>query len=84
MAKGHELDVSGDAFGELRRSDDVQDDSAALRERFAEDGYLFIPGFYPRDEIAEARRQLTATLAEKGLLERTCRFSPIPARPWTS
>ncbi len=69
LAKGHELDVSGDAFGELRRSDDVQDDSAALRERFAEDGYLFIPGFYPRDEIAEARRQLTATLAEKGLLD---------------
>ena len=69
LAKGHELDVSGDAFGELRRSDDVQDDPAALRERFAEDGYLFIPGFYPRDEVAEARRQLTATLARKGLLD---------------
>lgn len=69
LAKGHELNVSDDAFGELRRSDDVQSDSAALRERFAEDGYLFIPGFFPRAEIAEARRLITEALAQKHLLD---------------
>ena len=47
-SKGHELDVSEGSFGELRRSADVQTDFAALRDRFAEDGYLFIPGFFER------------------------------------
>ena len=67
-AKGYELDLSETTFGELRRSDDVQADMAALRQRFDEDGYLFIPGFVERADIHEARRQITEKLAQKGLL----------------
>lgn len=69
LAKGHELDVSEDAFGELRRSDEVQTDSAALRARFAEDGYLFIPGFFNRADVFEVRQNITSALALKGLLD---------------
>lgn len=69
LAKGYELDLSETTFGELRRSDDVQTDSAALRQRFDEDGYLYIPGFFERADIQEARRQITAALAQKGLLD---------------
>ena len=69
LAKGYELDLAETSFGELRRSDDVQGDPAALRQRFAEDGYLFIPGFFPRATIAEARTHITEVLAAKGLLD---------------
>ena len=69
LAKGHELDLSEDTFGELRRSDDVQTDAAALRQRFADDGYLFIPGFFARADVEEVRRQITTALAQKGLLD---------------
>jgi hypothetical protein len=69
FAKGHELDTSDGCFGELRRSDDVQDDPAALRERFAEDGYLFVPGFFDRTDVAEARAHIAEVLARKGLLD---------------
>jgi len=71
LAKGHALDLSEGSFGELRRSDDVAADPAALRERFAEDGYLFLPGFFARADIAEARRHLTEVMAAKGLLDPT-------------
>jgi len=69
LAKGYELDLADDTFGELRRSDDVQADAAALRQRFAEDGYLYIPGFFARADVEEARGHITAVLAQKGLLD---------------
>jgi hypothetical protein len=69
FAKGYELNVPEGTFGELRRSDDAQGDAAALRQRFADDGYLYIPGFFERAVVEEARRQITANLAEKGLLD---------------
>ena len=69
LAKGYELDLSEHTFGELRRSDDVQADAAALRQRFAEDGYLYIPGFFARADVGEARQHITAVLAQKGLLD---------------
>ena len=69
FAKGYELNVPEDTFGELRRSDDVQTDMAALRERFAEDGYLFIPGFFERADVEEVRGRITAALAAKGMLD---------------
>ena len=33
LAKGHELDLSEGSFGELRRSNDVAGNAAALRQR---------------------------------------------------
>ncbi len=72
LAKGHELDLSEHTFGELRRSDDVAADAAALRQRFAEDGYLYIPGFFARADVVEARQHITTVLAQKGLLDPAC------------
>jgi hypothetical protein len=69
FAKGYELNVPEGTFGELRRSDDAQGDVAALRQRFADDGYLYIPGFFERADVEEARRQITENLASKGLLD---------------
>lgn len=69
LAKGHALDLAETSFGELRRSDDVRANRAALRQRFAEDGYLYLPGFFPRDVIAEARTKITEVLANRGLLD---------------
>ncbi len=69
LAKGHELDVSDGSFGELRRSDDINGNFPALRQRFADDGYLYIPGFLDRAEVIEARRSIVELLAEKGMLD---------------
>ena len=69
FAKGHELDTSPQAFGELRRSDDVVNDVVALRERFAADGYLFIPNFLDPALVRAARAGITAVLAERNLLD---------------
>jgi len=69
FARGHELDSSETAFGKLRRSDDVELDPVALRERFAEDGYLYIPEFYAREEIAAARQHILQELEERKLLD---------------
>ncbi|MDB6093473.1 MAG: phytanoyl-CoA dioxygenase [Verrucomicrobia bacterium] len=69
LAKGYELDQGETSFGPLRPSADVEHDPAALRQRFAEDGYLFIPGFFPRAVVAEARAHLSTALAEKGLVD---------------
>src|SRR6266542_172022 len=83
LSRGQELEVSPDALGELRRSDDlvrpgtgvagVERNVAALRERMVEDGYVFLPGYLDRQEVLTARRALCTKLAEPGLLQ--------PARP---
>ena len=66
-ACGAPLDVSPSAFGELRRVDPM--DGARLRARLEEDGYLYIPGFYDRDEVLAARQELTGFLAAEGALD---------------
>ena len=45
----------GDELQPLRVSSDILDDTAALRERLAEDGYLFLPGFHERGAVQAAR-----------------------------
>ncbi len=70
-ARGHELDLSDSAFGELRKSDDIAEDFDRLRLRFEEDGYLYIPGYLDRSDILEARAFLTDALAAKGVLDPT-------------
>lgn len=74
------LDLRRESFGELRRSDDVRHDPVAQRARFAEDGYLFVPGFFPRAEITDVRAELLARIeAAGGLRAGTDRESAIPA-----
>ncbi len=74
---GHELDTRPESLGELRRSSHLAGDGAALRERMREDGYLYLPGYLDPDAVLEARREVTARLAEDGLLD--ARFPPLDA-----
>ena len=84
------LDVAPSALGGLRRSDDIAGDERALRQRFAEDGDLYLPGYLDREEVLAARRAITDRLAAAGWLmaafRRTRRLPrPLPrARRWQS
>jgi len=66
LSSGIPLETDPQSFGELRRSEDIIDDVAALRARFAEDGYLYLPGFFPRESVAAARSDLLHRLEEIG------------------
>ncbi len=63
------LDTSAEAFGELRDSSHLAEDSGALQTRMAEDGYLFLRGYLKRDEVLAARREIVERLAAEGVLE---------------
>lgn len=67
-SSGHFLDLSGSAFGELRRSGSQIEDADALRANLAEDGYLYLPGFFDRDKIQEAREEFLRRLRDRGAL----------------
>jgi hypothetical protein len=76
FSRGQELERSPDSFGELRRSDDLVRDGdpsmrevAALRERMAADGYVYLPGYLDREEVLGARRALCQQLAAHGVLK---------------
>lgn len=66
---GHELDMADDKAGWLRESTDAADDVAELRRRFAEDGYLYLPGYLDRAEVLAARASLCDGLATAGVLD---------------
>lgn len=67
-SRQRELDTSTDAFGELEDSMDLIDDAQALRERVAEQGYLYLKGYLRRDEVWEARLEVARRLDESGWL----------------
>ena len=68
-SRGHVLDLSGSAFGELVRSDAGLGRPEALRESMDRDGYLYLPGFFERDDVMAVRASLTRGLADQGLLD---------------
>jgi hypothetical protein len=84
VASGHELDRSPEAFGPLRDSSDVVDQPGTLRQRMAEDGYLYLPGYLDRDLVLEARAVITDRLAEEGLLDPDRPSIEAVARPGIS
>ena len=67
-ARGHELDLSSGSFGYLSPSNDALGDPAELNRRLQAEGYLYLPGFFERDMIRDARRSLTDRLYGQGLL----------------
>jgi hypothetical protein len=69
---GHELDLRPESFGELLRSDAILNDPDALRERFAQEGYLYVPGFFAREDIQAARAELLRRLTTFGALDPAC------------
>jgi hypothetical protein len=66
---GHRLNTSKEAFGELRDSSPVVGNSEELRARMQEDGYLFVRGFFKREEVMSARSVIVERLAAEGLLQ---------------
>jgi ectoine hydroxylase-related dioxygenase (phytanoyl-CoA dioxygenase family) len=71
------LDMSPNAFGELRESNDCVTNVSRLRERMAEDGYLFFRDFLDHQWVLEARRQVVESLAKENLLDEN--YPPVEA-----
>ncbi|MDQ3854845.1 MAG: phytanoyl-CoA dioxygenase family protein [Chloroflexota bacterium] len=65
---GHLLSEAPEHWGELRRSDDIAGDVAALRARMDDDGYLFLPGHLDRELVLTARADILTRLAADGYL----------------
>ncbi|MFI5336863.1 MAG: phytanoyl-CoA dioxygenase family protein [Opitutales bacterium] len=63
------LNLSAETFGWLRPSEDLLGDGAALRERLAADGYLYIRNFLPAGPVQAARQSLLRRLAAGGWLD---------------
>ena len=78
---GQPLDLSEDAFGELRSSNDVLGNGEGLRRRMAEDGYLLLRNVLDRDRLMEARAYITDSLAAEGYLDPGCPSIDSIARP---
>ena len=68
-SRGYELDSRPESFGELLRSDTILHDPKALRERLAEEGYLFVPGFFAREDIQATRSELLRRVSIYGGLD---------------
>lgn len=68
-SQGYELDMRAESFGELLPSDHLLHDPAALRERFSQEGYLYIPGFFAREDVQAARSELLQRLQAHGALD---------------
>lgn len=78
---GVELDPSSDRFGFLRESNDLLGDADALRSRMEEDGYLYLPGFFEREEVREVRLAVCDVLRREGLLDDAFPTEAAIARP---
>ena len=65
----------------LRDSTDLFDNGPALRQRVAEDGYLFFRGVLPREPVMAVREQLLEILAEAGWLDEHAPRSQATAHP---
>lgn len=58
--------LAPDAVAPMTDSSDLLADDAALRARFAEDGYLFLRGVLVRADVLAARREVLLRMAEVG------------------
>ncbi|AIE86107.1 phytanoyl-CoA dioxygenase family protein [Fimbriimonas ginsengisoli] len=81
---GLELDLSAESFGWLRDSNDAIGDLQELRTRMANDGYLFLPGFYDREEVRAVRRSICQVLEDDGLLDPDFPLEAAMAKPGIS
>ncbi|MBX3440593.1 MAG: phytanoyl-CoA dioxygenase family protein [Planctomycetaceae bacterium] len=54
---------------QMRESNDIINDTDALRKRLADDGFLLIRDFHDADEVLDARRDMLAMMAHEGKLD---------------
>lgn len=64
-----ELEMGSTYLTELRSSNDILNDTEALRQRLQEEGYLLIRGFHDREEVLEARMEFLRSLQAAGKLD---------------
>ena len=74
---GFPVNTRPEVFGELRTSNAILDDPAALHERMDQDGYLFLRDVLDRDLIMRARRELLEKLATIGEID--CNYPLLDA-----
>ena len=65
---GHELVFGETIFAETRSSNDIFEDTDALRHRIEEDGYLIIRNFHDRASILNARQEILTYMDSQGVL----------------
>ena len=68
-AQGVELDISPERFGWLEDSSPLVHDPLALRQHAQREGYLFLRGFFEREQVLAARRSLLQPLFDEGKLQ---------------
>jgi ectoine hydroxylase-related dioxygenase (phytanoyl-CoA dioxygenase family) len=68
VSRGYKLDPN--EFGFLEDSSAHIKDADYLRQKMADAGYLFLKGFFPRDEVLKARQEILDRFEEKGFLDR--------------
>lgn len=64
-----ELEMNGKHLTELKASNDILEDTEALRIRLQEDGYLLIRNFHDREKVLQVRRDMLQNLSESGRLD---------------
>ncbi len=67
ISNGFELAGAPDRLGQLRPSD-PHDSWEVLRQRFHDDGYLWLKGVLPRRAVLDFRREVFGALRDTGLL----------------
>ena len=83
MSLGHPLDLSPDCFGWFVDSTPLLDNPPALRERFAEDGYVFLAGALDGQLVDQSRERMLEQLHELGMLAPAAPITDGIARtPW--
>lgn len=68
-SQGVALDPGPESFGELECSASLLADPEALRRRMEGNGYLFVRGFFAREDVLLARRTLIERMEAKSWLE---------------
>ena len=72
------LDLDPEQFGFLSDSSAFIDDTPRLHQNMEEDGYLFLKGFFDREEVLAARKVVTDRLMEAGILDKN--YSSVEGR----
>jgi hypothetical protein len=83
-AGGKPLDTSPEKFGFLNESTHLLGDFAALNEQFDRDGYLYIRGFFKREEIRQVRIEIAQRLEREGALSSKHPLEDCIAKPGLS
>lgn len=68
-AQGLNLDTRPESFGLLECSSELLGNQHALQKRMQEHGYLFLKGFFNREDVLAARRTIVERMATAGLLD---------------